>query len=574
MIFRASLLTTLALVSQMTQARPDYSLILIGGGVKSCSSMALQGCVPDTKAPAGSLTEQQYQFPAGIDRKLATLAFPAVQQAQANALLRLLAARHGAKVLSERDLKSAIRSAELEVDGQWTTGRDIWQQFSEGQKDAIYDLLQLATIKEGRHVPEVAMPLQLNNNHSLGIYQEIVNQAKKAGNKAKPRIVIFTASSRDPFAAVSYYKSLFNTLGAETSWLPINLAFQKAQVDGASLCKNFASILQQAQGTNRREEMYPDLFEYQQNFCREGHIFATKALRDADAVFFNGGDQSLTYQAFKNADGSDTPELAVIREKFNAGTLVIAGTSAGTAVQTGAPHVMITGGDSVTAFEKPLQLTTGPCGLNCTNELGASPLTGQGSGGLGFFPYGVLDTHFSERGRQGRLWQLLSQTKGQLGVGIDENTALLVKPLSNGASMRVLGEGGVFFTQPGPLPTIWRTHYLTQDDQVTVAGSGKETQLQFQLAPWKYTGSNRKQMLMRTNDVFTGSRYRSLASLMCQNHNDVATGRFDVNGKAWQLTMNRNSQTNSRNGSYQVQGQVFAACSYHDLLVSYQELHE
>lgn len=574
MIFRASLLTTLALLSHMAQARPDYSLILIGGGVKSCSSMALQGCVPNTKTPAGALVEQQYQFPADIEQKLLGLQFPETQQAQANALLRLLAARHGAKLLTERELKTAIRSAELEVDGQWTSGRDIWQQFSEGQKDAIYDLLQLATIIDGRHVAEVAMPLQLNNNHSLAIYQEIVNQAKKAGNRTKPRIVVFTASSRDPFAAVDYYKSLFSSLGAEVSWLPINVAFQKAQADNANLCKNFSSTLQQAQGTNRREEIYPDLFEYQQNFCREGHNFASKALRNADAVFFNGGDQSLTYQAFKNQDGSDTPELAVIREKFNAGTLVIAGTSAGTAVQTGAPHVMITGGDSISAFEKPLLLTDGPCGLNCPDELAASQLTAQASGGLGFFPYGVLDTHFSERGRQGRLWQLLAQTKGQLGVGIDENTALLVNPISNGATMRVLGEGGVFFSQPGPLPTIWRTHYLTQDDQVTVAGSGKDTQLQFQLASWKYTGSNRKQMLMQTNDVFTGSRYRSLASLLCQNHNEIATGRFDVNGKAWQLTMNRNAQSNSRNGSYQVRGQVFAACSYHDVLVSYQELHE
>lgn len=574
MIFRASLLTTLALASHIAQARPDYSLILIGGGVKTCSSLALQGCVPDTKAPAGALMAIQYQFPAAIEPKLASLQFPAAQQAQANALLRLLAARHGAKFLSEKELKAAIRSAELEVDGQWMSGRDVWQQFSLGQKEAIFDLLQVATNLDGRLKTEVAMPQQLNNKHSLNIYQEVVNQAKKAGKRSKPKIVIFTASSRDPFASVDYYKSLFSNLGADASWLPINVAFQSAQQDNAGSCKNFSEVLQQKQGTYRRDEVYRDLFEYQQNFCREGHNYATRALRDADAVFFNGGDQSLVYQAFKQADGSDTPELTVIREKFNAGTLVIAGTSAGTAVQTGAPHVMLTGGDSISAFAKPLTLTQGPCGVDCTDELSESPLSAQASGGFGFFPYGILDTHFSERGRQGRLWQVLAQTKGQLGVGIDENTALLVNPITNGAAMRVLGEGGVFLTQPGPLPTIWRSHYLTQDDQVTIAGSGKDTQLQFQLAPWKYTGSNRKQMLMQTNDIFTGNRFRALASLMCQNHNDVATGRFDVQGKTWQLTMNRNAQSNSRNGSYQVQGQVFAACSYHDVLMSYQELHE
>ena len=58
-------------------------------------------------------------------------------------------------------------------------------------------------------------------------------------------------------------------------------------------------------------------------------------------------------------------------------------------------------------------------------------LTGYGPGGIGLFGHGLLDTHFANRGRHGRLIQLLVDssdvTRGATrAFGVDENTALVV----------------------------------------------------------------------------------------------------------------------------------------------------
>lgn len=572
MIFRVASLCLALFCSQSAFAEADYSLILVGGGLKSCSSAALDGCVAGTQTPANTLQQQEFQVTPAALGHLNQLFVSPVQRQQLHSLLQFLHARIGQQRLTERALLQALRTAEVEVAGQWMSGREIWQQLSSEQKDALLDVLQTPMLSNGQRLSEQAMPLSLQNKHTLSIYQEIVAQARKVNQRDKPKIVVLTASSRDPFAAVDYYRSLFNSLGAEASWLPISKTYQTIQGEGLAACDQFEERLASVQQTYRRAEIYPDLFSYTQTMCRDGRNFALQLLADADAIFFNGGDQSLTYLSLKQSDGTDTPELAAIRTKFLAKKLVIAGTSAGTAVQTASPHTMITGGDSIGAFASPAYLAPlWSCQPTCPAE---STLSGQPTSGFGFFPYGILDTHFSERGRQGRLMQLLAQTQGQLGVGIDENTALLVNPSAKGVQFRVMGEAGVFFAEATDQATRWRTHYLTHDDKASLQPFEQKWQLQFQLAAWKYTNSSRKQMLMQTHDLFDGSRYRALASLLCSNQNSQATGLFEVNGQSWQLLMERTAKTTSRQGALQVQNQMLAVCSYHDLMVSYQEKHE
>jgi cyanophycinase len=118
---------------------------------------------------------------------------------------------------------------------------------------------------------------------------------------------------------------------------------------------------------------------------------APSLLRRADVIFFGGGDQSRLLARLK-----DRPAvLEAVRQAHTRGA-VIAGTSAGTAVMTRFP--MITGDASWNS-----------------------------SGGLGLFPYGLLDTHFSQRRREGRLTRMARATRTPLAFGIDENTALVVE---------------------------------------------------------------------------------------------------------------------------------------------------
>jgi cyanophycinase len=60
--------------------------------------------------------------------------------------------------------------------------------------------------------------------------------------------------------------------------------------------------------------------------------------------------------------------------------------------------------------------------------------------GLGLLRAAVVDQHFAQRGRINRLIAALAQNPGILGIGIDENTAILVR---DGTRLEVLGEGTV-----------------------------------------------------------------------------------------------------------------------------------
>ena len=61
--------------------------------------------------------------------------------------------------------------------------------------------------------------------------------------------------------------------------------------------------------------------------------------------------------------------------------------------------------------------------------------------GLGLLPGVIIDQHFAERGRIGRLIGAVSQNPRILGIGIDENTAIEVEPFRR---FRVVGEGSAY----------------------------------------------------------------------------------------------------------------------------------
>jgi cyanophycinase len=139
---------------------------------------------------------------------------------------------------------------------------------------------------------------------------------------------------------------------------------------------------------------------------------AVSALDDANAVFFTGGDQlKITSQI------GDTPVFNRIREIYRGGGLV-AGTSAGASVVC---STMLVGGDARTS-----------------PRLGDSI---QMAPGLGFIRDVIIDQHFAERGRMGRLLGAVAQNPKTLGLGIDENTAVVI---DEDESFYVVGAGAVY----------------------------------------------------------------------------------------------------------------------------------
>ena len=139
---------------------------------------------------------------------------------------------------------------------------------------------------------------------------------------------------------------------------------------------------------------------------------AIRILEGATGVFFTGGDQlKITSQV------GDTPLYSRVQEIFEQGG-VVAGTSAGASAMS----------------ETMLVANNGEASYRIKSALLMAP-------GLGLAQDMVIDQHFSERGRMARLIGAVTQNPRVLGVGIDEDTALI---LERNREFRVLGAGAVY----------------------------------------------------------------------------------------------------------------------------------
>ncbi len=161
-----------------------------------------------------------------------------------------------------------------------------------------------------------------------------------------------------------------------------------------------------------------------------------EAIEKATGVFFTGGDQSRITSILK-----DTQLDAAIHKRYSEG-IVVGGTSAGAAMM---PDVMIVEGDSETNPR--------------VNVVQMGP-------GMGFLPGVVIDQHFLQRGRLGRLISALAQQPAVLGFGIDENTAIIV----NDDKFEVVGEGAVTVVDESGI-THSNIGEILKDEALAVCGA-------------------------------------------------------------------------------------------------------
>lgn len=150
-------------------------------------------------------------------------------------------------------------------------------------------------------------------------------------------------------------------------------------------------------------------------------------IRNADIVFFNGGDQSRHSRAWLNDDGTDSPIMFALRQRFNEG-LVIAGTSAGTAIQG---EQTFGGGRSYGYYYFNADLKQCEIGEELSdNREGNNTYRYDENGafvkGFGFLTGALTDTHFDARGRFARLVAAMKNIGHIYGLGVDEDTAVYI----------------------------------------------------------------------------------------------------------------------------------------------------
>jgi cyanophycinase len=135
-------------------------------------------------------------------------------------------------------------------------------------------------------------------------------------------------------------------------------------------------------------------------------------ISDASTLFFSGGDQFRITTLL----GGTPLATAMMDKYYHDEKFLIAGTSAGAMVMS--KTMIMGGGNHEALFEADLHT----------------------SSGFGLVHNCIIDTHFMKRGRFGRLAHAVLRNPGDLGIGLGEDTALLV---TEGNRARCLGSGTV-----------------------------------------------------------------------------------------------------------------------------------
>ncbi|KXK22090.1 MAG: cyanophycinase [Bacteroidetes bacterium OLB12] len=132
-------------------------------------------------------------------------------------------------------------------------------------------------------------------------------------------------------------------------------------------------------------------------------------LKKADVLMFTGGDQLRLTSIL-----GGTRFHEIMEDKYRDTDFVIAGTSAGAAACS--TNMIYQGSASEALLKGEIKIT----------------------GGLGLIDDVIIDTHFVQRGRIGRLFQAVVSNPRVLGIGLGEDTGLLIK---GGRIMEAIGSG-------------------------------------------------------------------------------------------------------------------------------------
>jgi cyanophycinase len=132
-------------------------------------------------------------------------------------------------------------------------------------------------------------------------------------------------------------------------------------------------------------------------------------IQKADVVVFTGGDQLRLSSIF-----GGTQFLQILKTRYQKENFIVAGTSAGAAAASA--HMIYKGQSNEALIKGEVQITAG----------------------LGFIDSVIIDTHFVQRGRIGRLMYAVASNPGILGIGLGEDAGLLI---TEGSMMEAIGSG-------------------------------------------------------------------------------------------------------------------------------------
>jgi len=204
------------------------------------------------------------------------------------------------------------------------------------------------------------------NFFELGILKTIVGLI----DEVEPHVEVITTASSIPDEVAQNYKDAFEKLG----------------------CTDVGHM----RIRNREEASNPEYLARLEN-CR--------------CIMFSGGNQLRLSSIF-----GGTHFLDILKQKYEQGNFLIAGTSAGAMAMSNT--MIYEGNASLANLKGEVKITTG----------------------LGLLQNVIIDTHFDKRGRFNRLAQAVAAQPGAIGIGLGEDTGVIV---SMGHELKAIGSGSV-----------------------------------------------------------------------------------------------------------------------------------
>jgi cyanophycinase len=534
-------------------------MILAGGAMKICSSLSSGECKDAKKEFSEARKTARYQIQENHINELLNPGFwhsRAGAPASADLRIMLLTAKQKARndIYSASALENilekicVIKAKVINCTRGDTT--PVWEKLLDEEQSFILSTFEIPEFKQGKRIREIASIDDSKNPHGAAILKTFVEAAAKRSPGKRPRVLFVTASSADPYDAVDFYFSALKQAGAEPVWWPIDQALA-AVVYGKKSCAELPQFRIEKLALANRERVFPDLTAMQKMVCENPQALAEFPLH-AQGIFFSGGDQWRLRQAMFDEKDQPNVWLKNLRLAFNRGDIVVGGTSAGSAVQSGV--AMLSNGSSKHAVNRGAKISA-PISpgcertKRCPTDMQEDDLSYWPAGGLALADSLVFDTHFSERARELRLLRLLHTANANIGIGIDETSAMHLTWQKDQLQIEALGSSGAWLFDTQAFSTrnkkiAARVHYFAPGRQFIWKNN--------QLSSLSTTPASDTKVTAEKNifeDALQAGALRALAQQMTSNDAPQATLKADTA----KVTLSTTPDTNTWVGP---QGQI------------------
>ena len=263
-------------------ATHDRELVLAGGSLHLCSSLALRDCGDGADVRgANARGESQYRIDAGGIAALRDMRLAAREGPDGDARIAWLeaagrATRHAA--LSRSKLVEALRNTCVESSRARPCMRgqtSPWERLDDATRAAVLSAFEVPQLDaSGMRRRERASLAGSRHDAGPAVLRTFVERAAERSPDRRPRIAVVTASAQDSFDPVDVYLDALQQAGADAQWWPIDGALAAALRNGGD-CDALPALRREVLQQAGRERVFPDLAQQQLDACRDGAALAT-----------------------------------------------------------------------------------------------------------------------------------------------------------------------------------------------------------------------------------------------------------------------------------------------------------